>query len=77
MEREVLERAKGIDDRIQQIDSVLKINDRKNLSISFHSFSDGEFISFGTKINDKILLNKIFDFLQREKIELEKELLEL
>ena len=77
MEREVLERAKGLDDRIQQIDSVLKINDRKNLCICINPFSDEEFISFGVKINDKILLNKIFDFLQREKIELEKELLEL
>lgn len=75
MEREVFERAKGLDDRIKQIDSVLKI--RKNLCISINSCPDGEFISFGVKINDKILLNKIFDFLQREKIELEKELLEL
>ena len=38
MEREVFERAKGLDDRIQQIDSVLKINDRKNLCISINPF---------------------------------------
>ena len=77
MEIATLERAIEIDNKIKQIDSVLKINNRENLCISIDAYSDGEFISYGVKIDNKTLLNKIFDFIQREKIELEKELLEL
>ena len=77
MERAVLKRAKELEDLIDKLDSIKPEHDIDDTFIYFYGDILKNCEPIRIRISYKPLIYKILDFLKREKIELEKELLEL